>query len=105
MLMVRDTRDFINQMMGAPVESKNGLKKIQDAGIDTNSKAYQVVISDMAASAGAGVAYTNPEAIKNRMMNYDADGNWINPAVKYYGAKSNGKVINYGKIEGDGGQG
>ncbi len=98
MLMVRDTNDFIHQMMGAPVESKKGLKKIQDAGVDTNSKAYQVVISDMAASAGNGIAYTNPTAIKNRMMNYDADGNWVNPAVKYYGAKSNGKVFDGGKV-------
>jgi len=36
--------------------------------------------------------------IKNRMMNYDVDGNWVNPAVKY-GAKSNGKVLNAGKID------
>lgn len=52
MLMVRDVNDFVHQMMGEPVESKKGLKKIQDAGIDTNSKAYQVVISDMTARTG-----------------------------------------------------
>ncbi len=98
MLMVRDTNDFIRQMMGEPYDSKKGQKKLQDAGIDTNSKAYQVVISDMAATAGNGIAYTNPTAIKNRMMNYDVDGNWVNPAVKY-GAKSNGKVLNAGKID------
>ena len=92
MLVVRDMNDFVHQMMGQPLQSKGGQKKIQDAGIDTNSKAYQVVISSMEQSAGSGIAYTNPQAIKNRMMNYDADGNWINPAVKYYGAKSNGKV-------------
>ena len=92
MLMVRDVNDFVHQMMGEPVESKKGLKKIQDAGIDTNSKAYQVVISDMTARAGNEIAYTNPQAIKNRMMNYDADGNFIDPAIKY-GAKSNGKIF------------
>ena len=59
---------------------------------------YQVVISDMAASAGAGIAYTNPEAIKNRMMNYDANGNWVNPALQY-GAKSNGKIFDAGKVD------
>ena len=32
----------------------------------------------MAATAVAGIAYTNPSAIKNRMMNYDAGGNWVN---------------------------
>ena len=92
MLMVRDVNDFVRQMMGESVKSKKGLKKIQDAGIDTNSKAYKVVISDMTARAGNGIAYTNPQAIKNRMMNYDSDGNWINPALKY-GANSNGKVF------------
>ena len=99
MLMVRDTDDFIRQMMGEPVDSKKGLKKIQDAGVDTNSKAYQVVISDMAATAGTGVAYTNPTAIKNRMMNYDANGHYIEPAEKYYGAKSNGKFFDAGKVK------
>lgn len=83
MLMVRDTNDFINQMMGSPIDSKCALKKIQNAGIDTNSKAYQVVISDMARSAGNGIAYTNPTAIKNRMMNYDSEGNFIPPATRY----------------------
>ena len=92
MLMVRDMNDFLNQMMGAPIKSKAATKKIEDAGIDTNSKAYQVVISDMESRAGNGIAYTNPQAIKNRMMNYDSEGNWINPAIKY-GAKSNGKVF------------
>lgn len=100
MLMVRDVNDFVNQMLGAPLNSKKGLKKIQDAGIDTNSKAYQVVISEMTESAGNGVAYTNPQAIKNRMMNYDSNGNWIDPTLKY-GAKSNGKSINVGKVEPD----
>ena len=92
MLMVRDVNDFVRQMMGEPVDSKKGLKKIRDAGIDTNSKAYEVVISDMMSRAGTGIAYTNPQAIKNRMMNYDKDGNFIDPAIKY-GAKSNGKIF------------
>ena len=92
MLMVRDVNDFVRQMMGEPVDSKKGLKKIQDAGIDTNSKAYQVVISDMTTKSVNGIAYTNPQAIKNRMMNYDSEGNFIDPAIKY-GAKSNGKIF------------
>lgn len=81
MLMVRDVSDFIRQMQGESVNSKAGIKKLQDAGIDTSSKAYQVVIASMEQSAGSGVAYTNPQAIKNRMMSYDSNGNWINPAI------------------------
>ena len=92
MLMVRDVKDFLSGNLGVALESKSGAKKIRDAGIDTNSKAYQVVISSMKNSAGNGIAYTNPQAIKNRMASYDANGNWINPAVQL-GAKLNGKVF------------
>lgn len=91
MLMVRDVNDFIRQMQGESPKNKAGVKKLQDAGIDTNSKAYKVVISSMEQSAGNGIAYTNPQAIKNRMMSYDSNGNWINPAIAL-GAKSDGKV-------------
>ena len=92
MLMVRNVNDYLNGMLGVPLDSKAGVKKIHDAGIDTNSKAYQVVISSMKNSAGNGIAYTNPQAIKNRMASYDANGNWINPAVQL-GAKVNGKIF------------
>ncbi|MBQ6976712.1 MAG: DUF3879 family protein [Selenomonadaceae bacterium] len=95
MLMIRDVSDYLNGILGVPLESKSGAKKIRDAGIDTNSKAYQVVISSMKNSAGNGIAYTNPQAVKNRMANYDANGNWINPAIQF-GAKFNGKIFSEG---------
>ena len=81
MLMVRDVSDFIRQMQGERLDSKAGIKKLRDAGIDTNSKAYKVVVSSMEQAADNGIAYTNPQAIKNRMMSYDSNGNWINPAI------------------------
>ena len=81
MLMIRNVRDYFNGMLGVPIDSKSGVKKIRDAGIDMNSKAYKVVISSMENSAGTGIAYTNPQAIKNRMASYDSNGNWINPAT------------------------
>ena len=81
MLMVRDVSDFIRQMQGERLDSKSGIKKLRDAGIDTNSKAYKVVVASMEQAAGNGIAYTNPQAIKNRMMSYDSNGNWINPAI------------------------
>ena len=92
MLMVRDVNDFLNGMLGVKLQSKTGMKKLQDAGIDTNSKAYKVTIASMEKTAGARIAYTNPTAIKNRMQNYDSNGNFIDPAIKY-GAKSNGKIF------------
>ena len=56
MLMVRDVSDFIRQMQGEPLKSKAGVKKLQDAGIDTDSKAYKVVISSMEQAVGNGLA-------------------------------------------------
>ena len=85
MLMVRNMNDFVNQMMGFSIHSKAGLKRIEDAGIDTNSKAYQIVISDMESRAGNGIAYTNPEAIKNRMAQYDSNGNWTDRVMSWNG--------------------
>ena len=66
---------------------KEAVKNMDDSQLDF----IKVVISSMEQSAGNGVAYTNPQAIKNRMMDYDANGNWINPATRY-GAKTNGKI-------------
>ena len=71
MLMVRDTNDFILQMMGEPYDSKKGQKKLQGAGIDTNSKTYQVVISDMAATAGNDIgSKKTPRTLKSRGVRY-----------------------------------
>ena len=95
MLIIRDVSDYLNGIFGVPLESKSGTKKIRDAGIDTTGKAYQVVISSMKNSAGNGIAYTNPQAIKNRMANYDEKGNWINPAIQL-GANFNGKIFSEG---------
>ena len=65
--------------MKSPVNSiqlsKLGTKSVQTqlraAGIDTNSKQYKTVISQMMKN-GNGMMYTNPQAIKNLMKNYDS---------------------------------
>ena len=72
--------------MKSPIKSfqlsKLGTKSVQNqlkaAGIDTNSKQYKTVIGNMM-KAGNGMMYTNPQAIKNLMKNYDKDGDWICP--------------------------
>lgn len=81
MIMIRDFNNMFQQMSGMPVGSKGGKNLLRSAGIDTNSKQYQAVIKSMGKAAGGGVAYTNPEAIKNRMKNYDADGDYIDPVT------------------------
>lgn len=74
--------------MKSPVNSiqlsKLGTKSVQTqlraAGIDTNSKQYKTVISQMMKN-GNGMMYTNPQAIKNLMKNYDSDGDYICPVT------------------------
>ncbi len=54
--------------------------QLKAAGINTNSKQYQKVISKMMKD-GNGMMYTNPLAIKNLMKNYDKDGDYISPVT------------------------
>lgn len=54
--------------------------QLKAAGINTNSKQYQKVISKMIKN-GNRMMYTNPLAIKNLMKNYAKDGNYISPVI------------------------
>lgn len=56
--------------------------QLKAAGINTNSKQYKAVISNMMKGAnGNGAMYTNIQAIKNQMKYYDKDGDWIDPTT------------------------
>ena len=46
------------------------------AGIDINSKQYKAVVSSMISANESGGLYTNIQAIKNRMSQYDSDRNY-----------------------------
>ena len=48
------------------------------AGIDTNSKKYKAALSEMMKN-GNGAMFTNVQAIKNLMSQYDKNGDWIDP--------------------------
>lgn len=54
--------------------------QLKRAGIDTNSVQYKTVIKEMMKN-GDGAMYTNPQAIKNLMKNYDNDGDYIDPTT------------------------
>ncbi|MCM1461961.1 MAG: DUF3879 family protein [Bacteroides sp.] len=61
------------------LNSKSVQNQLKAAGIDTNSKQYKAVMKQMMKDAnGCGAMYTNPQAIKNLMKNYDSDGNFLN---------------------------
>lgn len=77
MLIVRDFSKRFQEISGMPINSDAMKKKLKAAGIDTNSKQYQAVMSEMSRDGGGG--YTTISAIKRRMSRYDKDGDWINP--------------------------
>ena len=78
MIMIRDFSNMFQQMSGMPINSKGGKAMLKKYGIDTNSAQYKAAIKQMSQSAGGGVGYTNPQAIKNVMSGFDKDGDRIN---------------------------
>lgn len=54
--------------------------QLRAAGIDTNSKQYKAALKQMMSNAN-GAMYTNINAIKNLMKNYDKDGDYIDPVT------------------------
>ena len=92
--------------MKSPVNSiqlsKLGTKSVQTqlraAGIDTNSKQYKTVISQMMKN-GNGMMYTNPQAIKNLMKNYDSDGDYICPVTGLAGMDATNIPLSLRRID------
>ena len=78
MIMIRDFSNMFQQMSGMPINSKGGKAMLKKYGIDTNSAQYKAAMKQMSQSAGGGVGYTNPQAIKNVMSGFDKDGDRIN---------------------------
>ncbi len=46
-LMIRNSSDIINQMLGSSINSKKGKQMLKNAGIDTNSKQYKAAMNMM----------------------------------------------------------
>lgn len=90
MSRIIDYSFLIQSMLGTPkadpigsfqlsqLNSGSVQAQLKKAGIDTNSIQYKTVIKEMMKN-GNGAMYTNPQAIKNLMKNYDEDGDYINP--------------------------
>lgn len=53
--------------------------QLKAAGIDMNSKQYKAVIQQMAKSGCTGNMFTNVQAIKNLMKNYNSRGEFVDP--------------------------
>ncbi len=71
--------------------SSNAVKKqLISAGIDISSKQYKAVADSMVSANKNGGLYTNIQAIKNRMSQYDSDGNYTAGGLIVPGMLANG---------------
>lgn len=71
----------VNPLRVSSLSSASVQSQLKAAGIDTNSKQYKAAISQMTKVAGSAGMYTNVQAIKNLMSQYDSDGDYIDPTT------------------------
>lgn len=65
-----------SQLNSASIQSQ-----LKAAGIDTSSKQYKAVIQQMTKDGCTGNMFTNVQAIKNLMKNYNSKGEWVEPTT------------------------
>ena len=70
--------NLINSIQLSQINSKSAQAQLRAAGIDTNSVQYKAVINEMM-KHGDGAMFTNPQAIKNLMSQYDKNGDYVGP--------------------------
>lgn len=68
----------VNNIRLSQMNSSSVQKQLKAAGIDTNSKKYKAALNEMMKN-GNGAMFTNVQAIKNLMSQYDQNGDWIDP--------------------------
>lgn len=83
---------IVNSFKVSDISSSSVQTQLRAAGIDTNSKQYKAVVSEMMKSAGksAGAMFTNVQAIKNLMKNYNSDGDFTAGGLVVPGMLVNG---------------
>lgn len=62
--------NLVNNIQLSQMNSSSVQKQLKAAGIDTNSKKYKAALSEMMKN-GNGAMFTNVQAIKNLMSQYD----------------------------------
>lgn len=70
--------NLINTIKLSQIGSSSVQAQLKAAGINTNSQQYKAALKEMMKN-GNGAMYTNVQAIKNLMSQYDKNGDWIDP--------------------------
>lgn len=79
-MLGRTSKNAIGSFRLSQINSGSVQSRLRAAGIDTNSKQYKAALSVMMKN-GNGMMYANVQGIKNLMSQYDADGDYIDPAT------------------------
>lgn len=82
--LLQKTFGVSNVMSSIPLSSLSSRSvqaQLKMAGINTGSNQYKAAIGSMLGAAKGGMMYTNIQAIKNQMSQYDADGDYIDPTT------------------------
>lgn len=79
-----------NMIKVSDLSSSSVQKQLRAAGINTNSKQFKAVMSSMLEAADGKAAYTNIQAIKNRMSQYNSDGDFTAGGLIVPGMIANG---------------
>ena len=79
MFGTRSNAGVVNPLRVSSLSSSSVRAQLKAAGIDTNSKQYKAAVKEMTKHAGSSGMFTNVQAIKNLMNQYDKDGDYIDP--------------------------
>ena len=72
---------MVNPLKVSDLSNGSLRSQLKAAGIDTNSAQYKAAVKQMTQHAGSGAMFTNVQAIKNLMSQYDKDGDYIDPTT------------------------
>ena len=97
----KNNNGLINNIKVSSLSSLSTQQQLKATGINTNSAQYKATIKEMSKHPGSMGMSTNPQAIKNLMRNFDANGDYIDPVSGLTGLDATGipmsqrhKIIN-----------
>jgi orotidine-5'-phosphate decarboxylase len=78
---IKSNVGMVNPLKVSDLSNGSLRSQLKAAGIDTNSAQYKAAVKQMTQHAGSGAMFTNVQAIKNLMSQYDKDGDYIDPTT------------------------
>lgn len=81
MFGVKSNTRMVNPIRVSELSSGSVQSQLKAAGINTNSAQYKAAMKEMTKHAGSSAMFTNVQAIKNLMSQYDKDGDYIDPTT------------------------